>query len=62
MTAAEFTILVQKHQGLVYTVCRQLTGDDHIAQDLAQETFLSAFSQPRRTQLPNQFCKNALVR
>ena len=43
MTAAEFTILVQKHQGLVYTVCRQLTGDDHIAQDLAQETFLSAW-------------------
>ena len=40
MTAAEFTVLVQKHQGLVYTVCRQLTGDDHIAQDLAQETFL----------------------
>lgn len=43
MTAAEFTVLVQKHQGLVYTVCRQLTGDDHIAQDLAQETFLSAW-------------------
>lgn len=43
MTAAEFTVLVQKHQGLVYTVCRQLTGDDHIAQDLTQETFLSAW-------------------
>lgn len=43
MTTSEFTALVQKHQGLVYTVCRQLCGDDHIAQDLAQETFLSAW-------------------
>ncbi len=43
MTTLEFNALVQKYQGLVYTVCHQLVPDEGDAQDLAQETFLSAW-------------------
>ena len=43
MTIREFSALVQKYQGLVYTVCHQLVPDGEEAQDLAQETFLAAW-------------------
>ena len=43
MTTLEFSALVQKYQGLVYTVCHQLVPDEGDAQDLAQETFLAAW-------------------
>lgn len=43
MTGIEFTALVTQYQGLVYTICRQMVQDPDIAQDLAQETFLSAW-------------------
>ena len=43
MTTLEFSALVQKYQGLVYTVCHQLVPDAGDAQDLAQETFLAAW-------------------
>ena len=39
----EFTALVQRYQGLVYTICHQLVPDPEEAQDLAQETFLAAW-------------------
>ena len=42
MNALEFDRLVQKYQSLVYTICRQLVADEGYAQDLTQETFLSA--------------------
>ena len=35
--------MVQKYQGLVYTVCHQLVPDVGDAQDLTQETFLAAW-------------------
>lgn len=44
MTNAEFTTVVKQYQKLVYTVCYQLVQDPETAQDLAQETFLSAFT------------------
>ena len=43
MNALEFDRLVQKYQPLVYTICRQLVADEGYAQDLTQETFLSAW-------------------
>lgn len=43
MNALEFDRLVQKYQSLVYTICRQLVADEGYAQDLTQETFLSAW-------------------
>ena len=43
VTTLEFDALVQKYQGLVYTVCHQLVPDPGDAQDLAQETFLAAW-------------------
>lgn len=48
MTGVEFTALVAKYQGLVYTVCFQLVRDPDAAQDLAQETFLSAWRAANR--------------
>ena len=43
MTTAEFTALVQQYQGLVYTVCNQMVRDPSVSEDLAQDTFLSAW-------------------
>ncbi len=43
MTTAEFTALVQQYQGLVYTVCNQMVRDPSVAEDLTQDTFLSAW-------------------
>lgn len=44
LTTSEFTRLVEQHEGLVYTVCYQLVRDPFTAQDLCQETFLTAWS------------------
>ena len=43
MTGLEFTALVTKYQGLVYTICSQMVQNPDLAQDLAQETFLAAW-------------------
>ena len=43
MTTLEFSVMVQKYQSLVYTVCHQLVPDAGDAQDLTQETFLAAW-------------------
>lgn len=60
MTTLEFNALVQKYQGLVYTVCHQLVPDAGDAQDLAQETFLAAWRAIDRC--PPGFEKQWLVR
>ncbi|MCI2047445.1 MAG: RNA polymerase sigma factor [Faecalibacterium sp.] len=39
----DFTAMVSQYQGLVYTVCRQMVNDSDLAEDLAQDTFLSAW-------------------
>lgn len=44
MTNAEFSRLVSQYQGLVYTVCYQLVQNHETAQDLAQDTFLAAYT------------------
>ena len=44
LTNEEFTGLMQQYQRLVYTVCLQFVHDPHTAEDLTQDTFLSAFS------------------
>lgn len=43
MTEKEFHVLVTAYEKLVYTICYQLVQDAQIAEDLAQETFLSAY-------------------
>jgi RNA polymerase sigma factor (sigma-70 family) len=43
LDAIGFTALVSQYQGLVYTVCRQMVNDPDLAEDLAQDTFLSAW-------------------
>lgn len=40
----KFAELMQQYQRLVYTVCYQFVHDPHIAEDLTQDTFLSAFN------------------
>ena len=44
MTHAQFSTLVEQYQRLVYTVCYQLVRDHQLAEDLTQETFVSAFA------------------
>lgn len=44
MTKEEFGSVVERYQNLVYTVCFQMVRDHHEAQNLSQETFLSAFT------------------
>ena len=43
ITGESFSRLVVRHEKLVYTVCLQLVRDPGTAEDLAQETFLSAY-------------------
>ena len=43
VTTAEFSELVRQYERLVYTICYQFVHDHQTAEDLAQETFLSAF-------------------
>lgn len=43
MSEVEFGKMVDAYEKLVYTICYQFTRNHHTAQDLAQETFLSAY-------------------
>ena len=38
-----FIKLIQQYQNLVFSICLKLTGDYFVAEDLTQETFLSAY-------------------
>ena len=44
MKQEEFVRLVQQYERLVYTICYQFVKDPQLAEDLAQETFLSAYT------------------
>ncbi len=44
VTIAQFEQIVKQHEKLVYTICYSFTKDEMQAQDLVQETFLSAFT------------------
>ncbi|MDD4850068.1 MAG: sigma-70 family RNA polymerase sigma factor [Gemmiger sp.] len=41
---SKFAALMQQYQKLVYTVCYQFVHDPHTAEDLTQDTFLSAYN------------------
>lgn len=43
MTKEEFSALVPQYERLVYTICFQLVRDAGAAEDLTQDTFLSAY-------------------
>jgi len=43
MTKEQFSALVSQYERLVYTICFQLVRDAAAAEDLTQETFLSAY-------------------
>ena len=44
MSNEEFQIIVEQYQKLVFSICYQLTHDYHESQNLAQDTFLSAYT------------------
>ena len=44
MKQEEFARLVQQYERLVYTICYQFVKDPQLAEDLVQETFLSAYT------------------
>lgn len=60
LTNKEFTGLMQQYQKLIYTVCLQFVHEPHTAEDLTQDTFLSAFSAIDRCE--PQYYKQWLVR
>lgn len=35
--------LIEQYQNLIFSICYKMTGDYHVAEDLTQETFLSAY-------------------
>ena len=43
MTKEQFSALISQYERLVYTICFQLVRDAAAAEDLTQETFLSAY-------------------
>ena len=43
MTQREFSQFVTQYEKLVFTICYQFVKDYHEAQNLSQETFLSAY-------------------
>lgn len=51
MTNEDFRLLVEEYQKLVFTVCYQMVGDYHEAQNLTQETFLSAYRHIDRCEI-----------
>ncbi len=44
MKNEDFAQLVRRYERLVYTICYQFVKDPQLAEDLAQETFLSAYT------------------
>lgn len=43
MTEQQFAEMIAKYEKLIYTICYQFTHNHHTAQDLAQDTFFSAY-------------------
>lgn len=43
MEPCAFNAMMEQYEKLVYTVCLRFVHDEHLAQDLTQETFLSAW-------------------
>lgn len=44
LTNEDFSALMRQYQRLVYSVCLQFVKDPHTAEDLTQDTFVSAFT------------------
>lgn len=42
------TVLYRRYSQRIYTYCRKITGDNHIAEDLLQETFVKLFDAGRQ--------------
>ena len=60
MTKDQFSQLVRQYERLVYTVCFQLVRDGPAAEDLTQETFLSAYLH--RESMPEGYERQGLAR
>lgn len=44
MKERQFCDMIHQYEKLIYTICYQFTQEHHIAEDLTQETFLSAYT------------------
>lgn len=53
MNPEQFAKLVEQYQGLLYSICFQMVQDHYIAEDLVQETFLSAYNHLYHCSLEN---------
>ena len=57
LNQTDFTQLMQQYQKLVYTVCLQFVHNPHTAEDLTQDTFLSAWSSIDRCEIGRASCR-----
>ena len=60
MTNEQFGAIVSQYERLVYTICFQFTKDHQTAEDLVQETFLSAYLH--KEDCPPESCRPWLAR
>lgn len=60
MTNEQFGAIVSQYERLVYTICFQFTKDHQTAEDLVQETFLSAYLH--KDDCPIESCRPWLAR
>ncbi|MFR6393486.1 MAG: RNA polymerase sigma factor [Roseburia sp.] len=61
MCQEPFTQMVHKYQNLVFSICVKMTGDYFAAEDLTQETFLSAYRHKEEFDGKNEkawLCRN----
>lgn len=52
---SDFTPLVEKYQAVVYGLAFSLVGDFSLAQDIAQETFITAYKKLNQLRHPERF-------
>ncbi len=60
MTNEQFRDITIQYEKLIYTICYQMTRNSHTAEDLTQETFLSAYTH--KESCPEDYTKQWLAR
>jgi RNA polymerase sigma-70 factor (ECF subfamily) len=52
---AALTVLYRRYSQRIYTYCRKITGDNIVAQDLLQETFVKLFDSGKQARVVENF-------
>jgi len=52
--------LVIRYSNALYSIAYSITGDFHLSQDIAQDSFIKAFDRLKLLKDPEKFCKLAI--